>query len=112
MGIYPIPDELKDEDKWFKIFRTKELKFVIVIGVIDALILRLGISTGTFMLALVISAILSLGCLALIKFKIPKDKYIYGSGKPVYSYIVSKIIQFSHHCIYIKNYDIGGNNKE
>lgn len=111
MGEYPIPDELKDEDKWFKFFTLKQLMFVGAAACIDAVIIKVGIVYDALLVSLVIAGII-LGFVMLVTMKkIPKEKYIYGSGKPLYSLLIARIIRKGHKTICIKNYDGGVDDK-
>lgn len=105
MGEYPVPGELKDEDKWFKFFTLKQLFIVGSAGVICAGIIKLGIAVKMIMPAAVISALIMAITIFMAVKKISKKRYILGSGRPMYSLIVARLIRMSHKKICIKYYN-------
>ena len=107
-GVYELPNQLVDEDKWFKIFTKKQLAFVGVGGGLCFVVMRVAMDLGMFKEGLTISIVIAIVSLFLALYKIPDSYYLYGSGKNVYSIIAALIIRKSpkNRVIYCKNYDI------
>lgn len=84
IGVYRVPREFKDEDRWFRFF-TKTQLLIMGVGVGICAILFLMFSlVGMFIPALILSVVV-LSVAGLLAFlPMPDNKYMYGGGYPVY----------------------------
>ncbi len=80
IGQYRVPDELKDEDLWFRFFTKRQLAIFIAVFLIDWGILKI---TGLMHLN-VVGVLVSIGLLVitgiLVFFKMPANRYLLGGG--------------------------------
>lgn len=106
LGSYRIPDEFKDEDKYFKFFtKTQLLALLVALGVgIGFLALFSSIGLMPVGLTLLILVVLSAG--ACVMFPIPEDKYLIGGGEKLYVVVVRVINKKlpMNKVIFVKNY--------
>ncbi len=105
-GVYSIPRELKDEDKWLKFF-TKTQLMIFGIGVLIVILFGLVLMPlGAYHLLTVLGVIILtiFGILAFVPM--PPSRYLYGGGFPLYV-IVLRILNkmISKKKLYLKNYD-------
>ena len=106
LGVYRIPREFKDEDKWFRFF-TKTQLLIMGIGVaICALFFLIFGSFGLYRIAIVFSVFVLMVCGILAFFNIPDSRYLYGCGYPVYVILMRLIRKYfmQKKQIYIKRY--------
>lgn len=80
IGKYRIPDELKDEDLWFRFFTKRQLAILIAVLLADWNIFRI-----CRMLHLaVVGVLVSVGLLVitgiLVFFRMPAGRYLHGGG--------------------------------
>lgn len=103
-GVYEVPRELKDEDKWFRFFTKKQLFVVGIAAGICAFLFFILTGLGLFVLAL----ILSVGILVLAVFYaffiMPDNKYMYGGGYAISTLIMRLINKrfLARKVIYVK----------
>lgn len=83
-GVYRVPREFKDEDRWFRFFtKTQLLIMGVAVGICGILFLLFSI-VGLFVPALILSVVV-LAIAGLLAFlPMPDNKYMYGGGYPVY----------------------------
>ncbi len=105
LGVYKVPREFKDEDKWFRFF-TKTQLFIMLIGLAISVVFFLifGAIHAT-KLAVILSVFVLLVCALLAFFKIPESRYLYGGGYPAYQILLRIIRKYfvEKKQIYIKN---------
>ena len=84
IGVYRVPREFKDEDRWFRFF-TKTQLLIMGVGVgICAILFLIFSLIGLFIPALILSVVV-LSIAGLLAFlPMPDNKYMYGGGYPVY----------------------------
>lgn len=80
IGRYRIPDELKDEDLWFRFFTKRQLAVFIGVILADWNIFRI----CRFLRLTVVGVLISVGLLVitaiLVFIKMPSNRYLYGGG--------------------------------
>lgn len=103
-GVYEVPRELKDEDKWFRFFTKKQLFIVgIAVGICGFLFAILT-GLGLFVLALIISVVILVLAIFYAFFIMPDNKYLYGGGYEISTLIMRLINKkvISRKVIYVK----------
>lgn len=94
MGVYRIPREFKDEDKWFRFF-TKTQLLIMGIGVaICAVFFFIFAPFKIYAIPIIISVFVLLVCGLLAFFTMPENKYLYGGGYPAYQIILRLLRKF------------------
>jgi len=80
IGRYRIPDELKDEDLWFRFFTKRQLAIFIAVLLADWGILKV----SRLMHLTVVGILVSIGLLVttgiLVFIKMPTNRYLHGGG--------------------------------
>lgn len=104
-GKYPLPKELKNEDRWAKFFTLKQIVCLAAALVVSFGIVSLFMSIGLTWIGIVIAAIIMSVVGVLVMVKIPEHMYLYGSGKYVYTMLLVWFIRRgkNNRVIYTKN---------
>lgn len=80
IGRYRVPDELKDEDLWFRFFTKRQLAIFIAVLLADWGILNI----TRLMHLTVVGILISIGLLVitgiLVFIKMPANRYLHGGG--------------------------------
>lgn len=107
LGNYRIMKPLKDEDRWFKFFTKKQLVFVIIGGVLSAIIASFFRSLGLTVVGIVLVEIIMVCVMVMAFLKLPYDKYLIGGGRQAYEIVWRLIVKRmpSSRVIYTKNYE-------
>ena len=114
LGIYNIPKEFKDEDKWFKFFTKVQLIYMVVAGVISAVLLKLFSFLHLTYLGIFLSVAVFLCAIAIAFVPIPTARYMFGGGSKlsrIVARLVWKFVLGHGKDIYIKNYKPGTEDK-
>ncbi len=107
IGVYKVPREFKDEDKWFRFF-TKIQLFIMGIGIaLSALVFLICSVVKMYRVATVITVINLIVCALLAFFKMPENKYMYGGGYPAYQILLRLIKKhfLDPKQVYIREFD-------
>lgn len=92
IGRYKTPDELRDEDKWFKFFTLPQLAAICGVVAADGCMVTLWGKVGLIGVGICLAVIITAFSLALIFLKMPKRRYLMGGGLPLYE-IALRIVQ-------------------
>lgn len=80
IGQYRVPEELKDEDLWFRFFTKRQLAIFIVVFLADWGIFKI----TRLMHLTVVGVLISIGFLVLtgilVFIKMPANRYLHGGG--------------------------------
>ena len=91
------PHQLKDEDRWFKFFSKKQLKVVVPVVIVVLIIMSLAIKSNHVVQGIIISAIIVVLVIGPVMFFMPQDMYLFGGGKPLYHFLICKILNIVNH---------------
>ena len=86
------PHQLKDEDRWFKYFSKKQLIIVLPTVLIIIFVMYAAIKFDHPVSGVVFSALIALVIIGPIMFPMPQDMYLFGGGRPIFKFILCKII--------------------
>lgn len=104
LGRYETPAELQDEDKIF-IFTKKQVGLGSVVIILGIGIIALFVSLHMAIIGIVLGMIVIVVGVFSVLFKIPEDKYLFGTGNTIMS-IGYRIIRRrigKNRCIYVRN---------
>lgn len=77
---YENPNEIKDEEKWLKIFSTDAFKWLLVTGVIGIILFNLFNSFGKGIIGIILGVIQCIFFTGIQMFYIPREEYMKGGG--------------------------------
>lgn len=106
LGTYKIPDEFKDEDKYFRFFTKKQLLALIIAVVIGVTLLVFFSKLGLTPVGLVFMLLIVLSIGVCVMIPIPEDRYLIGGGEKIYVIVLRILLKRlpKNRVIYIKNY--------
>ena len=79
-GSYRVPDELKDEDKWFLFFTKKQLVYIIGSFIFAALFFLLFKKINLEIIGLGVGVFVILVTIIFAMIPIPPERYLMGGG--------------------------------
>jgi len=107
-GVFKIPKELKDEDKWFRYFTKKQAVPIAVTLLIDYRIIMWASQRNFLLPAIIVSVILTLLVAGIVMVELPVDVlFLSGGGITMEQWIRRVFIRKRNRKIYVKNYDMG-----
>ena len=81
IGVFRIPREFKDEDKWFRYFNKKQAIILVLTGLLDYRLIMAGASHGITIPAIVTAALLTLVIGGMVLIHLPVDvMFLTGGG--------------------------------
>lgn len=105
LGVFKIPREFKDEDKWFRYFNKKQAATLIITLLADYRFLIFANNHGFLMPALVMAILFTLGIAAIIMIELPTDAmFLTGGGITLEHCLIRVLIRKKNRVIYVKNY--------
>ena len=84
VGRYKTPDELRDEDRWFKFFTLPQLAAACAIAAADALLIALAKKAGIVPAGICAALLLTALAGVLLFLRMPRRRYLMGGGLPLY----------------------------
>ena len=116
-GVYQIPREFKDEDKWFKYFTKKQALVVLFCGVMDYQMINLFAVKNLLIAGILLSCLLTIilvgGFLGMLMFftvmvVLPLDNFfLTGGGLTIMEWLLRYLYRRKSRCLYTKNMDDG-----
>lgn len=108
IGVFRIPREFKDEDKWFRYFNKKQATVLVLTGLLDYRLIMVGASHGITIPAIVAAALLTLVIGGMVLIHLPVDvMFLTGGGITLDQWIFRVILRKSKKVIYTKNVEEG-----
>lgn len=105
MGIYQIPTEIKDQDKWFTYFTKKQAVVLVATGILDYRMIMGAGSNGMLLPAILISILITGVMAALVLIHLPADElFLSGGGIMLDQWLLRIYIRKKNKIIYVKNY--------
>ncbi len=77
---YENPNEIKDEEKWLKIFSTDAFKWLLVTGVIGIVLFNLFNSFGKGIIGIILGGIQCIFFTGIQMIYMPREEYMKGGG--------------------------------
>ncbi len=103
-GVFRVPREFKDEDKWFRYFNKKQAVVMVLAGLVDYRMVMAGSSHGLTLPAVVAAVLLTLVAGGLVMVHLPVDvMFLTGGGITLDQWIFRVILRKSRKVIYTKN---------
>lgn len=103
-GVFRVPREFKDEDKWFRYFSKKQAAVLVITGLVDYRLIAAASKHGLTMPAVVAAILLLLVAGGLVLIHLPVDvMFLTGGGITLDQWIFRVILRKSKKVIYTKN---------
>lgn len=93
LGTYKIPNEFKDEDKYFRIFTKSQLKYLAIAVIIGIGLLVFFSKLGLMPVGLTLCIIVILGVAVCVMLPIPEDKYLIGGGEMLGTIVIRVLVK-------------------
>ena len=103
-GVYQIPREFKDEDKWFKYFTKKQAVVMILCGFTDYRIIMFTAGLGLLPAGVVLSCALTAAAAGCVMIILPLDGFfLMGGGLTISELLFRRLYRKRNHCLRTKN---------
>ena len=103
MGVFPVPGELKSEDKWFRYFNRKQAATLVICGIIDYRVILFANAEGLLLPAVIIMLILTMTAMGIVMIHLPVDAlFLSGGGLTVDQLIFRLLYRLRHRELYTK----------
>ena len=103
-GVFRVPRDFKDEDKWFRYFSKKQAVVLVLAGLVDYRLVMAGSSHGLTLPAVVAAVLFTLVAGGLVMVHLPVDvMFLTGGGITLDHWIFRVILRKSRKVIYTKN---------
>lgn len=103
-GVFRVPREFKDEDKWFRYFNKKQAVVMVITGLFDYRVIMVGASHGFTLPAIVAAVLLTLTAGVLVMVHLPVDvMFLTGGGITLDQWIFRVFMRKRRKVIYTKN---------
>lgn len=104
-------DELRDEEKWLKVFSTKAFLAELGVGVISLGVYIFSKSIGIQAFGVINAIVLAIVTYIVTSIEIPQQYQLKGAGLTLDIVILRLIMRSRKKTIYVKNYDNGKEDK-
>ncbi len=103
-GVYQIPREFKDEDKWFKYFTKKQAIIVLFCGIMDYQIVNLSAANNLLIAGILVSCLLTIVLVGGVMLVLPLDNFfLTGGGLTIMEWLFRYLYRRKNSCLYTKN---------
>lgn len=107
-GVYQIPREFKDKDKWFKYFTKKQAVVVLLCGVLDYQIVKVSVANHLLIPGILLSCLLTITLAEGVIVVLPLDNFfLTGGGLTITEWLLRYLYRRKNRCLYTKNMDDG-----
>lgn len=105
VGIYQIPSDVKDQDKWFRFFNKKQAVVLFFIFLLDYRVLMWAGAHHLLLPALFITLLLTGVAASIVLIPLPADVlYLSGGGIMLDQWLIRIFIRKKEKVLYVKNY--------
>lgn len=103
-GVFRVPREFKDEDKWFRYFNKKQAVVLVLTLLADYRMLVAASEHGLVLPALVAAVLLTLVAAGIVMVQLPVDvMFLTGGGITLDQWLFRVILRKSRRVIYTKH---------
>ena len=103
-GVFRVPREFKDEDKWFRYFNKKQAVVLVLTLLADYRMLVAASEHGLVLPALVAAVLLTLVAAGIVMVQLPADvMFLTGGGITLDQWLFRVILRKSRRVIYTKH---------
>lgn len=103
MGVFPVPGELKSEDKWFRYFNRKQAATLVICGIIDYRVILWANTKDLLLPMIIVMLIITMTAMGIVMIHLPVDAFfLSGGGLTVDQLIFRLIYRVRHKELYTK----------
>lgn len=103
-GVFRVPREFKDEDRWFRYFNKKQAAVLVLTGLADYRIIMAASGKGLTLPAVIAALLLTLVAGGLVMVRLPVDAmYLMGGGITLDQWVFRTALRKCCKKIYTKN---------
>lgn len=103
-GVFRVPREFKDEDRWFRYFNKKQAAVLVLAGLADYRIIMTASAKGLTLPAIIMAILFTLIAGGMVMVRLPADTmYLTGGGITLDQWIFRILLRKCHRVIYTKN---------
>lgn len=103
-GVFRVPREFKDEDRWFRYFNKKQAVVLVLTGLADYRIIMAASEKGFTLPAIIVALILTLVAGGMVMVRLPVDAmYLTGGGITLDQWVFRTVLRKCCRKIYVKN---------
>lgn len=103
-GVFRVPREFKDEDKWFRYFNKKQAAVLVITGLADYRLVASASAHGLTLPAVILAILLLLVAGGLVLIQLPVDvMFLTGGGITLDQWIFRVLLRKRKKVIYTKN---------
>lgn len=103
-GVFRVPREFKDEDKWFRYFTKKQALVLILVLLADYRLIMAAAPRGMLIAAVTISVLITLAAGGMVMIELPVDVlFLTGGGITLDQWIFRVILRKCRRVIYTKH---------
>lgn len=102
-GVFRVPREFKDEDKWFRYFNKKQAVVIVGTLLMDYRMIMTASGHGLVLPAIVVAIILTLVAGGVVMIRLPVDvMFLTGGGITMDEWLFRVLLRKSRRVIYTK----------
>lgn len=102
-GVFRVPREFKDEDKWFRYFNKKQALVLVLTLLVDYRLLVKASGCGLMLPALIMAILLTLVVAGVVMVQLPVDvMFLTGGGITLDQWLFRVILRKCRRVIYTK----------
>ena len=103
-GVFRVPREFKDEDRWFRYFNKKQAAVLVLAGLADYRLIMAASAKGLTLLAVIAAMLMTLVAGGMVMVRIPVDTmYLTGGGITLDQWVLRVILRKCRRVVYTKN---------
>lgn len=103
-GVFRVPREFKDEDKWFRYFTKKQALVLILVLLADYKLIMASAPHGMVIAAVIVSILITLVAVGMVMIELPVDvMFLTGGGITLDQWLFRVILRKSRRVLYTKH---------
>lgn len=99
---HEIPSKFTDEDRWFKYFTKKTLRFIMVGCLILVLLYKIFSLFGLAVIGVVFGVVITIALAAISMIPVPENQFLRGGGLTLDIILIRRFIRRGNKVIYVK----------
>lgn len=103
MGVFPVPGELKSEDKWFRYFNRKQAATLVICGIMDYRVILAANEKGMVIPAVIVMLAVTMAAMGIVMVRLPVEAlFLSGGGLTVDQLLFRLLYRACHRELYAK----------
>lgn len=103
-GVFKIPREFRDEDKWFRYFNKKQAIVLVLMLILDYRIIMAASTKNLVIPAILFSLVITITTVGVVMIQLPVEvMFLTGGGITLDQWILRVILRKTKRFVYTKN---------